>query len=234
MLSRSSTLWRLWSTDAPFSTWWPWYTTPTQRQSLLRLVAVATEEKLPLGPLVETWAADERGVQKRRLRRLASLLNAGTPLPDAVEEVPRVLRDEDVLAIRFGAQSGMLAAAIRDAIDDAKPAPLSRVPRFRKAIVYGCIVLLVALPIVAFLQLEIMPSFVMILRECSSSPPAVVEWSLGLTQAVTDFWWLGALAVIALLLTLFSAWPGRFVRHAVLGRLFGPLRELRSAEYCRN
>src|SRR3989304_7329280 len=52
-----------------------------QQQSLLRLLAVATEENLPLSPLVAAWAADESGVQKHRLRRLAELLRAGTPPP---------------------------------------------------------------------------------------------------------------------------------------------------------
>jgi type II secretory pathway component PulF len=230
MQSQSSTFWRLGGADAPFSSWWPWYSTPAQQQSLLRLVAVATEEKLPLAPLIETWAADEHGVQKRRLRRLASLLKAGTPLPDAVEEVPGVLRDEDVLAIRFGAQSGTLTAAIREALDDSKPAPLSRVPRFRRTIVYGCVVLLVAFPIVTFLQIKIMPQFDKILEDFSLRRPAVLEWSQSLTGVFIEFWWVGALAVIALLLTLFSARPGRFVRHTILGRLFGPLRELRSAD----
>jgi type II secretory pathway component PulF len=220
----------IWGTDRPFSGWWPRFTTLAQRQSLLRLIAVAAEEKLPLCPLIDAWAADERGAQKGRLRRLAALLKAGTPLPDAVEQVPGILRDEDVLAIRFGAQSGTLATAIREALEASEPVPLSPVPRFRRTIVYGCAVVLVALPIVAFLQVKIVPAFVKILEDFSVPAPEALKWSMEFARVTIDFWWVGALVLIALLTTLFTARPGRFVRHVVLGRLFGSVRELRSAD----
>src|SRR3972149_10175512 len=87
---------RLASTRVPFpiATLWPWYTGAARRRGLLRLIAVGIEEKLPLAPLIEAWAADERGPQKYRLQRLARLLNEGTPLPDAVEQIPGVLAAE--------------------------------------------------------------------------------------------------------------------------------------------
>jgi type II secretory pathway component PulF len=209
---------------------WPLHTTAAQRQSLLRLIAVATEENLPLAPLIETWALDERGVQKERLRRLARLLNSGTPLTDAVEQVRGVLRDEDVLAIRFGAQSGTLSATIRAALDESASVSTSRPNRFRKTLVYGCTVFLIGLPIVAFIQIKVMPAFDQILNEFSMEQPAVAGWSTAVASFVARFWWLGALLVIVLLSTLFSAWPGRFLRHTVFGRMFRSLRELRAAE----
>lgn len=209
---------------------WARNTTRAQRQSLLRLIAVATEENLPLGALIETWAEDERGVQKGRLRRLAKLLQAGTPLPDAVEEVPNVLTDEDVLDIRFDAQSGTLTGAVRAALEESKPAPTNRPNRFRKTIIYCCTLVLLAVPIVTFLQLKIMPDFQKISVEFSLEPPEVVQWYLWMSMFVVNYWWLGALVLIGLLATLFSARPGRFVRHTVFGRLLRSLRELRAAE----
>ncbi len=217
-------------TDRPFSTWWPRHTTSAQRQSLLRLIAVASEEKLPLAPLIDAWANDERGQQRWRLRRLADLLRSGTPLPDAVEEVPGVLTDEDVLAIRFGAQSGTLTAAVRTALDAAPPDPASRTPRLRDPFVYAFAVLCVGALIVTFLQIKIVPEFVKILREFDLDALPVLVWSVGLSRIVADYWWVGALAAIVVSLALSSARPGRFMRHAVFARLFGSLRELRSAE----
>ena len=221
---------RVRDTDRPFASWWPRRTTLAQRQAVLRLVAVATEEKLPLAPLLEAWADDERGVQRRRLRRLAALLQAGTPLPDAVEEVPDVLCEEDVLAIRFGAQSGTLTAAIRAALDAATPDPLGRTTGFRRTFVYTCTVLCVAVPVVTFLHIKIVPELVGILQDFSLMAPTALVWSIDLTRLIVDFWWVGALALIAVALALSSARPGRFVRHTLLARLFGSLRELRSAE----
>src|SRR6476620_2125190 len=85
---------------------WPWYTTAAQRRGLLRVIAVGIEEKLPLVPLLQAWMEDERGAQRDRLRRLIRLLNDEVSIADAVEQVPGILRDEDILAIRFDAHSG--------------------------------------------------------------------------------------------------------------------------------
>src|SRR5262245_50701315 len=99
---------------APFG--WPWYTTAAQRRSLLRMIAVSIEEKLQLVPLLEAWVEDERGAQRARVLRLIRILNEGTPVADAVEQVPNILRDEDILALRFDAQSGTLTTAVRQAL----------------------------------------------------------------------------------------------------------------------
>src|SRR5687768_15050162 len=92
---------RLSNPTARFGLFWRRRASASQRLALLRLIAVATEEHLPLSPLLDAWAFDQGGVQGRRVQRLSLLLKEGTPLPDAVEQVPGVLRDEDVLSIRF-------------------------------------------------------------------------------------------------------------------------------------
>jgi general secretion pathway protein F len=221
---------KLSSVQTPFHAWWPSYTTLTQRRSLLRLIAVATEEHLPLGPLIEAWAADERGVQVSRLRRLARLLAEGTPLASAIEQAPGGLGDEDVLAIRFGAQSGTLAAAVRGALDDSQARPTSRASLFRRTIIYFCAVSLIGLLIVAFVQVKIVPVINKILADFSVQPPEMFQRSQQLASIVTGFWWLGVLMVLGLLWSAFSARPGRFIRHVIFGRLFRSLQELRSAE----
>src|SRR3954471_5437768 len=103
---------RLLSFRNPFPNLLPRRTTRAQQRSLLRLILTATEKDIVLSRLLEQWGKDEMGVQRRRLHQLAFLLHEGTALPEAVEEVRGVLGDEDVLAIRFGSQSGTLAASI--------------------------------------------------------------------------------------------------------------------------
>lgn len=220
---------RLANTQVPFATWWPWYTTAGQRQSLLRLIVVAAEENLLLAPLIESWAADERGVQHRRLHRLARLLKDGTPLPEAVEQVPGVLRDEDVLAIRFGTQSGTLAASVRAMLDESQPLPEQPPRGIRGTLIYFCVVLLLGIAVVAFTQIEIFPELYMMHWEFGLEPGSALEWSTRFSGFVADYWWLGALAIIALLWLTYSA-PGRFVRRAVLGRFSRLQRAHRSAD----
>jgi type IV pilus assembly protein PilC len=198
------------------------------RQSLLRLIAVAAEESLPLTPLVEAWASDERGAQRKRLQSLAELLKNGTPLPDAVEAVPGILSDEDVLAIRFGAQSGALSATIRDALAD--PAPVESPSRLRKTLVYCSNVLFVGAFIVAFIHIRIVPVFEKILVDYKQQPPVIFQWSRAVGTAFVHYWYVVALALAALLLFTYSARPGRLLRRTFLGRFLYPVREFRAAD----
>jgi type II secretory pathway component PulF len=210
--------------------WWPWRTTWGQRRSLLRLIVAATEENLQLSPLIGAWAADENGRQRQRLYRLAELLQAGTPLPDAVEEVRGVLGDEEILAVRFGMQSGTLAASIRDLLNRPNSALLVRKPRWRKSLIYLCVLAVISFFIVAFSQIKIVPQLNSIFSEFDIAPPESLKWNIHFADIFTKYWLLFALAIIAMCWLVFSSWPGRQLRRGMLGRFVRPLRELRMAD----
>jgi type II secretory pathway component PulF len=208
--------------------WWPWRTSPSQSRSLLRLIAVATEKHIPLAPLLEAWADDERGVQRHRVQRLAVLLQQGTSLPDAVEEVAGALRDGDVLAIRFGVQSGTLAASLREAQQD--DAARQTTPVLRWTFGYFVLVATLFFVITTFLYVKIIPSMLAIMQDFSMDIPRVLLWSLEFASFVESYWWAFMLLALLLAWSTVSARPGRFLRNTVLSRFFGPLRNFRSAE----
>ena len=209
---------------------WPWHTTAAQRLGLLRMIAVAAEQQLPLTPLLEAWTADERGTQHFRLMRLLRLLKQGTPLASAVEQIPGLLRDDDVLAIRFGAQSGALAPAVRARIEQLESTPAGNVHPIRKTLIYCGIVALFGSLIVVFVRIKIIPAFVKIFHDFSTEQPEILQYSIRLDQAFANYSWLGLLIVLVVLWAMFSAWPGRFFRNSILGRFFRPVRELRAAD----
>lgn len=207
---------------------WPWRTRPVQSRSLLRLIAVATEHKLPLAPLLEAWAEDERGVQRRRVQRLATLLRQGTALPDALEEAGGALREVDVLAIRFGVQSGTLAASLQQSLQDD---PAGRVaPKLQWTAGYLLLASTLFFAITLFLYVKIYPAFQSILDDFSMSEPRVMRWSLQFADFLSNYWWAFGAGLALVAWAAFSARPGRFLRNEVLGRFFKPLRALRSAE----
>ena len=208
--------------------WWPRATSPSQRSALLRLVTVATEEHLPLAPLLEAWATDERGVQQSRVRRLVALLRKGRSLPDAAEEVPGALGDSAVLAIRFGAQSGALATALHDAQRDA--AALQASPVRRWTLTYFLIISLLFALIISFIYIKIIPSMVEILKDFGMTQPAALRLSIDAANFVQRFWWVFVSLGLLVAWSAVSARPGRLLRLTLLGKLFQPLRNLRSAE----
>jgi type IV pilus assembly protein PilC len=221
--------WRLGELPAPFT--WPWYTTTAQRRGLLHVIATGIEEKLPLSPLLEAWMQDERGVQRKRIRRLIRLLNEGTPIADAVEQVPGILRDEDVLALRFDAQTGTTTAAVRESLA-AQTSFVSEPPaHWLSTILYLVVVGLIAVAIVIFMLISIIPKFRQIMSEFSLSLPPLTEAYVGLVSLFESYWWLWILLVVMLLSILFTG-PGRFARQS-LSRMFGFIRGSRMANVLR-
>jgi type II secretory pathway component PulF len=217
-----------------FRTWWPWYTTAAQRQSLLRLIAVATEEHLPLAPLLESWTLDERGVQRRRLRKLSRLLAQGRPLADAVELVPGVLRDEDLLAIRFDAQSGTRTAAMRSALASGSAPSSTTASRLQRTVIYFCILVPIALWFVAFMQLKIVPVFSRMFEEFSAATPLTLAWSQASGGAFFINLWLGSIALLVFLWWLLATRSGRPLRYALFGRIFRSWHERHVAGVLQN
>ncbi len=209
---------------------WPGNRSFGQHRSLLHLIAVATEENLPLAPLVESWAADETGNQRHRLHRLVQLLKDGTPLADAVEQIPGLLRDEEVLAVRFGAQSGALTASVRSMLEESQSAATSRAPHIRQSVLYFCTMGLCGLALVAFHQTRIVPSLHAILGDFSLRQSLILRRSTQLSGFVANYWWLIVLAVFVLLWVTFSARSRRAVSHSIFARFFRPHREKQSAD----
>jgi type II secretory pathway component PulF len=188
------------------------------------------EERLPLGPLLAAWSDDERGIQRVRVRRVASLIDAGASLPDALEATPGALRDEDVLAIRFGAQSGTLAASIRAALDDIDDPIAERTAGTPGAFALYAFITVLLVVITAWLQIKIFPVMEMIGDDFDIQTPAPFYWATWLSSIVEKFWWVALPVVLALAWSAFSLRPERFVRHRLLGRRVRPLRDWRSAE----
>lgn len=199
--------------------------TVSQRQALLRLMAVATEENLALAPLLERWSFDERRTQRLRIRRLAEILGTGVPLATAVEQVPGVLRDDDLLAIRFDAQLGTKTTAIRKSIAELDSDSTYRPSQMRRLAAYFAIVSLLGVLMTLFMQVEIAPELLKISNEFSMNIPEIVQVSNGLFHFVANFWWIGTILLLVVLWSMFSATPGRIIRATILGRLFSPFRE---------
>jgi len=195
----------------------PWPTSAGQRFGLLRMIAFAAEERIPLAPLLRAWGDDESGLQQYRLRRLVALLDQGLSIADAVEQVPGILSDEDVLAIRFDAQTGTVTQATRDRLTQRSQADAEKSPRLRSTIYYLWAVLLLGSPIVAFMQIKIVPAFRQIFQEFALDLPPVTERFLTISSLFTQ--WLPAILLIAVLLSFIYTWRGRELRRAVASRL---------------
>lgn len=208
----------------PLPAWWPSATSEVQRQSLLRLIAVAIEEQIPLAPLLRAWSADERGAQQRRLQKLVKLLESGRTLSDSVEQVPGLLTDEAVLALRFDSQSGTRTTAIRELLASLEQSPAGAGSRVRRAVTYLAAVVPLGLLVAIFIHIKIVPVYEKILGEYELPQPESMRSLNGLMHSLGAWWLLAFVLVLAGLFLMFSTRGGKFLRRSIVGRWFWPLR----------
>ncbi len=78
----------------------------TQQDSLLWILAIAAEAKMPLAPTVAAFADQYGGNYRRRIMNLAAELDSGRSVPEALESVRRVVSRDALLLARMGEQTG--------------------------------------------------------------------------------------------------------------------------------
>ncbi len=86
----------------------------TSRQdALLSLLAIAAERGMPLAPALSAFADQFRGSAHGRVMEVVAQLNAGSPLPEALERNRRTVSRDAILMAWVGHRTGRLARALR-------------------------------------------------------------------------------------------------------------------------
>jgi protein transport protein HofC len=85
------------------------------QQALLETMAVSAERRLPLSPAVRAFAEDVGGRFGRRAAELATLLEVGETLPDALGQVDGLMPRDAMPSVRVGYRSGALARGLAQA-----------------------------------------------------------------------------------------------------------------------
>jgi protein transport protein HofC len=88
----------------------------TQQDSLLRVMAIATERRMPLAPGIGAFAELCHGGYRRKSLGLAYLLESGVPLPQALASIPGILPQAAIVLACVGWNDGALGVALREAV----------------------------------------------------------------------------------------------------------------------
>jgi type II secretory pathway component PulF len=227
---RSLSLWQLFDYSAWKSTPpWPTDSLATKQKALLRLLGIASTDRLEAAPLIAALATEHRGSYRRRLRRLARRMTAGMSLSDAVEQTPGVLSDEQALAVRFGEQSGTLPATLQRLLEHPSPAELRVVGRFRQIGFYVAITAAIFLFIMSFFLVKIMPSFQAIFNDFSMDLPPITVLMIGLSNDLVNYWYLFVLPLLLVIWLVRSPASRRFFSRNISSRILRPIAQLRVA-----
>lgn len=161
----------------------------TQQYGLLWLLTVSAERGMPLVPAVEAFAQERWGRFRRRARQLAEKLDAGVPLPDALDQCPGLLPRYARPMIRVGYETGTLAESLRRAAtvrDWGEPVWMA----LQGKIGYLLIAPLYAMALMVFIMIKIVPSFEKIFKDFGVRLP---EWTVSLIHVAyfsVNYWYL--------------------------------------------
>ncbi|MGV3485763.1 MAG: type II secretion system F family protein [Planctomycetaceae bacterium] len=211
--------------------WWQVESYRAKQESLLRLLAVAHEQRLDPTPLIRNLASEHRGAFRRRLFRLAARLESGTPLVSALEQTPDVMSDQDLLAIRFAIQSGTLAATYQSLLERPSDTWLRARTRIREFCVYGGTMVIVMSSLIAYMFAFVLPRMMQFGDELGppSCRPLSLRWLFGTYDHAG--WFIVLLLLVAVALAAFGLAPvRRFFTRRLAARLLSPVARLRTAE----
>ena len=144
---------------------------------------------MPLAPAIEAFARERGGSFGWRARRLADLLNAGVPLPDALDQCPGLLPRYATPAIRVGYETGTLGRALRRA------ATVHDLDEPMWMALQGKIAYLLLLPafgslLLIFFMLKIVPAFEKIFDDFHTAMPPLTTALIEVAHGVAHFGFL--------------------------------------------
>lgn len=144
-----------------------------RRAALLVAMASAADKFMPLGPAAEAFADEWRGSFRRRAKRLARTLEAGTPLPQALRQTNGLVSPKALSIIEAGQEAGVLSDAIGEAARQSLPR--ESLAKASLPIWYLVDMLFVAAGVVAFIMVKIVPAFIKIFDDFDADlPPLTV------------------------------------------------------------
>lgn len=191
----------------------------SQQDSLLCMLSIAAEHQMPLATTVAAFADQYSGRYRRRVLRLAALLDSGMSLPDALQRTPRIVSRDALLLARVGQESGRLAEALRTAASiRAAQSPIWTAIATRAAYILG--LLMIFQSIIGFIIYFIVPKFEAIFKDFGISLPATTVYVLQASHfAVNYLFWFPPLNMLLLLMLPFGFAGRANFEIPLLGRL---------------
>ncbi|KXG11482.1 type II secretion system F family protein [Anoxybacillus rupiensis] len=140
---------------------------------------------------------------KKALLDVEEELRAGNPLSAATAKHPRVFPPMFVNMMRAGEAGGNMDETLERLADHFEKMHRTR-QKMISALAYPIAVAIIALAVVIFLLIGVVPTFVQMFADFHAELPAITKFVLKASEVMQVYWWLVALALVGVYL-LFSA-----------------------------
>jgi protein transport protein HofC len=175
----------------------------TRQDALLWIMAIAADHGMPLPPAVLAFADQCRGRARGRIAELARQLDAGTPLPEALESQRKLASRDAVLLAWVGEGTGRLPQALRIAAT-ARSARLPIWTAIASRLAYLLLMLFALQTIMGFILYFILPKFEAIFKDFGITLPEVTVMIISASHFLIRYgWFFGWMPLIELVVLIF-------------------------------
>lgn len=168
----------------------------TRHDALLSILAIAAERGMPLAPAVAAFADQFRGGSHGRVMNVASQLNAGTPLPEALNTPSRAVSRDAILMAWIGHDTGLLAPALRLAVA-SRFAQIGTWTAIAIRLGYLLVMLMFAEAITGFMLYFILPKLEAIFSDFDTPLPRLTISVIAFSHLLFQYAPLVALVILA-------------------------------------
>ncbi len=141
---------------------------------------------MPLSTAVAAFADQFRGGSRQRAMNVIASLNAGSLLPEALEESPKAVSRDAVLMVWVGQATGMLPQALRLA-GTSRSAQLSLWMATASRLVYLMGMILAVQTITGFLMFQIIPKMQAIFLDFNTGLPGITLLVIQISRKIADY-----------------------------------------------
>ncbi len=152
------------------------------------------------------------------IRQIGQKVENGASLSEAMSSDKNIFGAYFITAVQAGEESGNIASTMEQMADYMEKEDFLR-SKIRKALAFPVVTLLVALAVVIFLLIEVIPTFAKVYSDAGVKLPAVTQFLISASHFVQQFWWVILLAVAALFLIFYRS--GKLLRiKTLMDRLY--------------
>lgn len=170
---------------------------PKELALLYRQLSTMLHAGLPLVMALEVIAGQERGRVQLAARAIHQGILRGSQLAEAIARSGVPFPEMHVNLIRAGELSGTLDQVL-DRLATMQEKELAVRGKVRSATIYPLVVLLVALGVLTFMLLVVVPTFLSIFEELNAELPVLTRGILGVARVIQRWWYIVLAALVVL------------------------------------
>ena len=172
----------------------------------LRQIQTMIKASIPIPVILNVMYEDaKKGYQKEVWGSIYDSVLNGHPLSEAMAEFPNVFNEFILNMVEVGETNGRLDIAF-DRVATTLEKNVKLAGKVKGAMIYPAVLMVVAIFMVIFLSVSIVPTFAELFTSFGSELPTVTKIMMAISDFLIHFWWLCIIIAIGLAILCTYLW----------------------------